>query len=379
MALASSGQTVSVLAAGLYNPNKIVDKIVATGNVLIVSEAGTTLRNTGRISIINQLTGSRRTLVSGLPSAVSYLGGPAGDPDGPSGLALAGQKLYVTIGIGDAVVPGPGQGLESPNPAGATSPLFDSVLEITLPQSPDSFADEYAMTAADQATLAATGSVSLPNLSGPTLLVRLIANLPDYQLAPRLGNRSNVKAPHLYGIETFGGRAYVIDSGLNLIHSVDIATGNTSVLTVFPDRPNPLFPALGGPFVEAVPDAIHRVGNKLLVPLLTGFPFTSGTAEVRSIDLVDGSTQGLIPGLTSAIDVLQVETAEDSRLGCVTRNNPIPECLSIDGGRNSYYTLEFSTFLLGSGPGRLRFYRTLTSTPVDISTTLVTPASMARN
>ncbi|MEP6944681.1 MAG: ScyD/ScyE family protein [Acidobacteriota bacterium] len=371
MAAVSMAQTVSPVTSGLYTPNKLV----ATGNLLIVSEAGTRLPNTGRISIVDQLTGSRRTLVSGLPSAVSFLGGPAGDPDGPSGLALDGSKLYVTIGIGDAVIPGPGQGLETPNPGTPASPLFDSLLEITLPPSLAS-TDEYNMTAADHQTLAATGSVSLPGIYGSPLSIRLIANLPDYRPAPVPGSRGNSKASHIYGVETFNGRAYVVDSGWNQIDSIVIATGSSSVLAEFPNRPNPLFPSLGGPTIEAVPDAVHRAGNKLIVPLLTGFPFVPGLAEVWAIDLTDGTSQRVISGLTSAIDVLQVQTPNDSRAGCGDRANPGFPCL---GDHSSYFTLEFSTSMLGGAPGRLRFYETPSSIPVDVAAPLITPTSMARN
>ncbi|MFN2500235.1 MAG: hypothetical protein ABR557_14225, partial [Pyrinomonadaceae bacterium] len=64
-------------------------------NNLIVSETGTGALHTGRISIVNP-SGSRRTLLDGLPSAINDVG----EPSGPSGVYLRGRTLYVAIGIG---------------------------------------------------------------------------------------------------------------------------------------------------------------------------------------------------------------------------------------------------------------------------------------
>src|SRR5215211_3891021 len=111
---AVAGQTAMVQTTGLTTPNKIIN---APDNSMIVAEGGTTMPNTGRLSIVDRTSGARHTLISGLPSAVSFLGGPMGDPDGPSGIVLQGNRLWVTIGIGDAVLPGGGPGLETPNPA----------------------------------------------------------------------------------------------------------------------------------------------------------------------------------------------------------------------------------------------------------------------
>src|SRR5829696_2734697 len=100
---AAAGQTAMVHTAGLTAPNKIIN---APADSMIVAEAGTTMPNTGRLSIVDRTSGARHTLISGLPSAVSFLGGPMGDPDGPSGIVLQGNRLWVTIGVGDAVLPG---------------------------------------------------------------------------------------------------------------------------------------------------------------------------------------------------------------------------------------------------------------------------------
>src|SRR5215213_5547757 len=83
LAFSAAAQTASVFTAGLTTPNRIIP---AGDNSLIVTEAGTRTPNTGRISLIDREKGARQTLLGGLPSAVSFLGNPAGDPDGPSGL-----------------------------------------------------------------------------------------------------------------------------------------------------------------------------------------------------------------------------------------------------------------------------------------------------
>jgi hypothetical protein len=365
LALSASAQTASVFTNGLTTPNRI---IVAGSNSLIVTEAGTRTANTGRVSLINRETGARQTLLGGLPSAVSFLGNPAGDPDGPSGLLLAGHTLYVTIGIGDRIVRGPGPGQERINPNPPSSPIFDSILALTLPEDYETTASEFTLALADQVTLASGGDVVLTNADGQTMTIRVVADLPDYRLAPLPPpNENNVKASHLYGIEMFQRNLYAPDAGLNQIYQVNLKSGDFSVFTTFPDRPNPLFPTVGRPTIEAVPDNIHRFGNRLLVPLLTGTPFIPGMSEVRSVDARSGEDYGLISNLTSAIDILRVETLTSKYFGGAF--NP--------GDNSSYYTLEFSTNQRFGAPGRLRFYSDADAAPIDVFSNLVTPTSMA--
>src|ERR671924_58086 len=65
------------LTSGLERPLGITQSNL--GN-LLVSETGTAVPNTGRISIVD-LEGNRRTLLSGLPSAINDVG----EPSGPAG------------------------------------------------------------------------------------------------------------------------------------------------------------------------------------------------------------------------------------------------------------------------------------------------------
>jgi len=314
---------------------------------MLVAESGTMTPNTGRISVIDSRNGGRQTLIDGLPSGVSNLGGPP-DTDGTTGIYLQGNTLYVISGVGDACV-NVGPGLELPNPAGPSSPIFNSVLEITLPGGYQSLDGGFSLTLSDQATLAGGQPVKIVNQEGKKLNIRMVADLPDYRPEPRPGHPLNVRASHLFGIEKFQKQLYVVDAAFNLIHSVDIETGTEATFTTFPNRANPLFGIRGGPFIEAVPDTIHRVGDQVLVPLLTGFPFVTGLAEVRAIDLKTGSQATVIPGLSSAIDVV----AED-------------------GG---YYTLEFSANQLANAPGRIRFFNGNGNVSM-VAPVVITPTSM---
>jgi hypothetical protein len=53
-------------------------------------------------------------------------------------------------------------------------------------------------------------------------------------------------------------------------------TGDFSPLSSFPTIPNPLFPGLGGPVIEAVPTGIAYSDRQLLVTLFRGAPFAPG-------------------------------------------------------------------------------------------------------
>ncbi len=134
-------------------------------------------------------------------------------------------------------------------------------------------------------------------------------------------------------------------------------TANLRRLPLFRSSQIHCFPPLADRFIEAVPDNIHRVGNRLIVPLLTGFPFIPGTAEVQSVSLKNGHHETLIPDLTSAIDVLHVET----------------------GSGDSYFTLEFSANQLGGLPGRLRYFSSAGAAPETVVPAVITPTSMARD
>jgi hypothetical protein len=347
-ALSAAGQTTSTFTTGLTTPNKI---ITAGDNSLLVTEAGTTVPNTGRVSRVNRTTGARQTLINGLPSGVNNLGGPP-VPSGPSALKLRGHTLFLTISTGDGVQ-NVGPGLESPNP-NPSSPIYDSVLELTLPGNYEEVTSAFTLTFSDQTTLAGGGEVELTNADGENLTVRMIANFPNYIPNPRPGFPNNQRASNIFGVEMFQKDLYVVDSAFNLIYRVGIADGSFAPFVTFPNKPNPMFPTLGAPVIEPVPDNIHRVGNRLIVPLLTGFPFVVGFSEIQSVSLKSGERETFIPNLTSAIDVLNVAD-------------------------EVYFTLEFSANQLGGAPGRIRFFASPNAAPVTIVSNLISPTSMARD
>lgn len=357
-AAVAPAQTTSVLTEGLDLPSKLEK---GPGETLIVAENGTTDPNTGRISIVDQKTGDRRTLISGLPSGVNDLGGGE-DVSGPSGLLLRGNTLYVTIGNGDSVLSGGGPGLESPNPT-PSSALFNSVLELTLPGGFHVMPEGFELTMAGQDEIVNMGYTSLSNSFGRKLTVRLVSNLPDYIPNPLPDFPDNVKASNLYGVEIFRRSLYVVDAGLNRLHQVSLKRGEAETFVTFAPIANPL--PFGPPFIEAVPDSVLRFGNTLLVTNLTGFPFVPGLSGVKAVGLKDASVSPFITDLTSAIDIAKALEGD------------VDEEAAGDGA--VFYTLEFSVDQLGGAPGRIRYYSTPASEPVDVVTDLITPTSIEVN
>ncbi len=356
-------QTISVHTVGLDHPNKIA---LAPDNSLLVAEAGTMEPNSGRISIIDRFSGDAHSLIEGLPSGVNDLGG-APDVDGPSGIKLRGNVLWVTVGVGDAVMSN-GPGLELPT-GSPSSPIFNSIIQFTLPGGFTLLSSPFVMTLADQMALLNGNKVMLVNNEGVRAKAWMVADLPDYRSEPRMDHPDNVRSGHLYGVEVFQKDLYVVNAAWNLIHKVSLRDGSYATFVEFPNRPNPLFGTIGGPFVEAVPDNIHRWGNRLLVPLLTGFPFVPGLSEVQLVSLKRAEAQIFIPNLTSAIDVLKVNDDEDDD----------PEDSLFSGIGPSFFTLEFSTNQLGGAPGRLMYFPAASMPPEVITDELISPTSMARD
>lgn len=248
-----------VFASGLRAPTKII--FSQKGN-LLVAEQGTAAPNTGRISIIDPTSGAIRTLLDGLPSALNLVGGePA--PSGPSGLATRGRTLFITIGSGNTTLPGPAPGAEVPNPD-VSSPLFSSVLEVHFSANAEMTTAGFTLTESDQTALKNGAELTLDNGGGDKLTIKLLADFPDYVPAPRPGLPNNVVSSNPFGVVVKGDQLYVVDASLNLLATVDIETGATATLTTFANLPNPLFPRLGPPTVQPVPDSIRLFGDQLL-------------------------------------------------------------------------------------------------------------------
>jgi hypothetical protein len=333
--------------AGLQLPSKIA---FTQHRNLVVAEAGTPVNNTGRISIINRATATRRTLVEGLPSGISRAEEP-GSPSGPSGVAVQDRMVYVTIGVGDAVLPGPNPGTEQRNPSVA-SPILASLLSLRSSVALDVAKGGFVLNASDHAALKSGTAITLHNSAGEELIVRLVADFPDSTDEPRPDFPANVRAGNPFGVTMIGQTLYVVDASQNVVRRVDANTGETTTLSTIGKVPNPT--PVGAPVIDPVPDSIHVRGNDLVVTTLTGFPFPIGSASVLSISTSGGAASTLIPGLTAAID--------SAPLG--------------SGANDPLVVLEFSTNMLAGAPGRVRLM-----TPSGASTTIAenlpTPTSMA--
>lgn len=350
-------QTSSVFVTELKFPAKII--YAPQQGYFLVSEAGTpAVPNSGRISIITN-DGGRFTLIGGLPSGLAP---PNNEPAGPSAMTIQGNKLYIAIGAGNSVLNGPAPGSEIPNP-NPNSPLFSSVLEYTFPPFDSRLnrdradvltrADHFRLANGETIVLGKAGLLDKSFLPQPTL--RLVANFPDFTPSFRPDVPNNVRPSNPFGLALHSNTLYVADAAQNMIRTVDLDDGSIGTLIIYPPRVNPLAP-FGPPVIDAVPDSLRLYGNRLLVTFLTGFPFPPGAADVRQIDLTNGAESQLIGGLTTAIDVLPVNSSG-----------------------NSFYTLEFSTNMLAGAPGRLQRFDSPGGPPTVISNTLISPTSMARH
>ena len=329
----AQGQNATVFASGLLNPSKM---ILTSGGSLLVSEAAQT-PNSGRISIIDK-SGVRRTLIDGLPSG---LAAPNKDVDGPNGLALASTPanatvLYINIGEGDSFQNGTKPNTIVPNQNGASSPIFASILRLTMTQSVDNFTGSFSLAAQDQSTLADGNTVTLK--SGSKTDTATLDVLSFF----RSGTPDPVtiwRNSHLYGMTlhpAFPGSLFVTDAGMNSVVQISLPSGRAHTVVHFPPLPSGV---PGPPVSEAVPTTIHPFGNQLLVSFLVGFPFTPGRSEVVTLNAATGTVTPFITGLSSAVDVLDVQRA---------------------GPRDLFFTLEYSTNMGATppAPGRVTRYDT---------------------
>ena len=341
--------TTSVLASGLRAPVKTI--ITPKGN-LLVAEAGNG-PNSGRISIIDG-SGNRRTLIDGLPSGLAP---PNLDPSGPSALALRGRTLFVVIGAGDGTLPGPVPATEMINP-NPSSPFLSSVLTFRLNAQVEDTTQGFTLTLADQTAIQTRGFARIADAAGSELTLEVVTNFRNYTYDSRPNFAGNVRASNPFGIAVNGRKLYVVDASQNQVWEVDSDTGEKRSIIVFGPKANALFPTLGPPFIDPVPDGVRLIGKSLLVPFLTGFPFVPATAEIRKIRLVNGANEPFIGGLSSAIDVLPVAD---------------------QFGQNRFFVLEFSTNMLANAPGRLSRYDQPDGIPVVLVNNLVSPTSLVRD
>ena len=305
-AAAQSMAQCSELTSGLLVP--IGSALTDQGN-LIVSESGTSTPNTGRLSIVGT-AGTRRTLLSGLPSGLSDVGTPAG----PAGVFMRGRTLYVAISVGDVDRFGPIPGTTIPNPNPVSSPIFSSVLAIDFSADVEKRTSGFTLTLAGQQALADGRTVTLSHGAGDSISISMVADFPNYVPFPLPFFSANIQHSNPFQLVAVDDHLYVTDGGRNLVWDVDLTTGTFRTLASFPTIPNPLFgivPA-GGPMLDAVPTGIATVGDQLLVTLFRGVPFPPGVSTVEQVNPVTGSHTPFITGLKTAIDVLPIADQGDT-------------------------------------------------------------------
>ena len=220
--------TITPVASGLTAPTKTT--LTNAGN-LLVSEAGAG-PNTGRLSLVDPATGSRRTLVDGLPSGVF-----SGEPSGPGGLLLRGRTLYLTIGVGDAVMSGPVAATTVPNPRPG-SPLFACLLAFHFSADIERTTTALTLSPADHAALKAGTRITRDNGGGENVTIELFVDFPDYVAEPRPTLADNVRGSNPFDLVALGERLFIADASLNSIRTVDLNTRTVGTLTTFAPLPN---------------------------------------------------------------------------------------------------------------------------------------------
>ena len=332
-----------VVATGLQGPQKVI--LTPRGN-LLVSE--TSLQpNSGRISFLTR-AGVRRSLFENLPSGTEVVGGGSG----PTALALHDPRhLYIAIGAGDAERRND-RGQSIHNPAGVSSPIFSSILEVRFSNEIDALTSTFRLTPELQQTLADGWDVEVSDGAGSTARISLLVDFPNSQ---RDGAGYRFSNPWGLALSADGRTLWATDGSTNALLRVDTATGRPRKVVDFPPQPNPQAP-VGPPVSEAVPTSLRLYGDQILVSLLNGVPFTPGRASVMIVDPERRVFAPFIGAITSAVDVIWRERA---------------------GARSQFWVLEFSTnqFANPAPPGRLLRYDS--PDPTVVAADLRAPVSLA--
>ncbi len=325
------------------------------GNLLI-AESGVGTANSGRISIVDP-SGNRRTLVDGMPSAPADVG----DPSGPDGLFMHRRNLFVTMGTGDVGIMGPRPGTTLENPNGPSSPIFSSVLALQFSAATEQQTDGFSMTTADEDALAQGQTVTLSSScngipNSCDLIMRMVTNFPNFVPSPLADVPANIQLSNPFGIVGLDDSFYVNDGGRNLTWKVDLTFGAFSEFVAYPNIPNPLFPNVGGPFVQAVPTGIISVNGGLLVALLRGAPFPTGTSTVELINPDTAMHAPHISNLTTAIGMIDLSGQGQQKLLVLEHSSAGP---------------------FFAGPGTVLEYTDPDGMPTTIAACLTRPTSMA--
>jgi len=225
------------------------------------------------------------------------------------------------------------------------SPIFSSVLRLVFSRPLDQLVDGFALTRADHDLLADGRTVLLTNASGDKLWIRLVVDFKDARPDPVTNVRGS-NPFHMIAAAN-GDGLLVVDSGQNAL--LRVASGWPEVVVRFPR----VAQAAGviPPFSDAVPTTVrHYGGNRYLVSLLTGVPFTPGAASIRLVNANTGTETPFISGLTSVTDVLKIG--------------------------NQIYVLEISSNLSGGAPGRLLRFKNPAQPPEVVVPVLIGPSGM---
>jgi hypothetical protein len=228
------------------------------GSYLYIAEQAT-----GNVLRVSQ-QGTVSVVASGLPSS-TFLEDGMPVPTGVTSAINVGGSIYATVG-------------ESRGEAG-----FDHVYRASNSSSPVVIADLLSYEQANNVD----GNIDMAG--EPELLINA------YDLV----------------VDNAGG-FYVSASGANAIFHV-ASNGTISPFAIFPNRPNPLFPTVGGPEMQQVPTGLEwGPDGALYVTTLTGFPFPEEGARVYRMSddnadgdaLDDGETTIYAEGLTTATNLV---------------------------------------------------------------------------
>jgi hypothetical protein len=340
MSPAGAAHQASTFATGLTGPVKL--DLTRQGN-LLVTERGTAA-NDGKLSLVDK-AGAVRPILTGLPSGIET----TGTPSGPQSPVVDGCcVVHLTIGEGDMLrfaAAGP-PGRQVPNETGSVSPIFSSVLRLVFNQPLDRLGSSFALTPADHGALADGKTVRIDNASGESVWIRLVVDFKDARPDPV----TNVRGSNPFHMiaSAHDDSLLVVDSGQNALLKLE-RNSWPQVVVRFP----PIAQAAGviPPFSDAVPTAVrHLNGSRYVVSLLTGVPFTPGSASVRVVNASNGQWSDLLTGLTSATDVLVIG--------------------------HQVYVLQISTNLSAGAPGQLIRFKNKTAPPEVVVTGLIGASGM---